>query len=390
MESKKNNSTNKKINSKSKNKKTKEEIKQVKENKKIKHKLYISYEMKIATNIVLTFLLILIGSYYLIKSINVLSVLNVNYREKSNLDYKVYLKNNEFYDSEYLGKGMSYVASLIDKITADFNYTFDIDKESSIDFDYDITAELVISDTTKNNILLKKDYTLLQSTKENMKNAKQHTINKTINIDYDYYNKIANKFKVSYGIDTKSDLNIYLNIHEKNTENNSFKLENKSVMALTIPLSQKSINITLDYKDINKTSQVIKNSEIIINNYIYLALGAALILIGILEFIHLINLLLLTKNKKTNYDKYINKILNEYDRLIVETTTAPNMQDKNIIKINRFNELLDVRDNLKLPIKYYVISKHQKCQFYIDHEEELYILTIKEVDIEKNDNIKSL
>ena len=390
MESKKNNSTNKKINSKSKNKKTKEEIKQVKENKKIKHKLYISYEMKIATNIVLTFLLILIGSYYLIKSINVLSVLNVNYREKSNLDYKVYLKNNEFYDSEYLGKGMSYVASLIDKITADFNYTFDIDKESSIDFDYDITAELVISDTTKNNILLKKDYTLLQSTKENMKNAKQHTINKTINIDYDYYNKIANKFKVSYGIDTKSDLNIYLNIHEKNTENNSFKLENKSVMALTIPLSQKSINITLDYKDINKTSQVIKNSEIIINNYVYLALGTALILIGILETIHLIKLLLLTKNKKTNYDKYINKILNEYDRLIVETTTAPNMQDKNIIKINRFNELLDVRDNLKLPIKYYVISKHQKCQFYIDHEEELYILTIKEVDIEKNDNIKSL
>ena len=102
-----------------------------------------------------------------------------------------------------------------------------------------------------------------------------------------------------------------------------------------------------------------------------------------MEFIHLINLLLLTKNKKTNYDKYINKILNEYDRLIVETTTAPNIQDKNIIKINKFEELLDVRDNLKLPIKYFVISKHQKCQFYIDHEEEIYILTIKEVDIEK-------
>ena len=90
------------------------------------------------------------------------------------------------------------------------------------------------------------------------------------------------------------------------------------------------------------------------------------------------------KTKKTNYDKYITKILNEYDRLIVETTTGPNIQNKSIVKINRFNELLDVRDNLKLPIKYYVISEHQKCQFYIDHEEELYILTIKEVDIEDN------
>ena len=365
-----------------------QEIKKVKkeqriENKKLKHKLYIGYEAKIATAIVLTFMLMLIGSYYLIKSINVLSVLNVNYREKSNLDYKVYLKNNEFYDSEYLGKGMSYVASLIDKITADFNYTFDIDKESNIDFDYDITAELVISDASKNNTFLKKNYTLLQNTKENMTSSKEHTIKKSIDIDYDYYNKIANKFRISYGVETTSDLNIYLNIHEKNSKNNSFNIENKSVMALTIPLSQKAINITLDYKDINKTSQVIKNSEIIINNYIYLALGTTLILLGILELIHLTHLLLLTKNKKTNYDRYINKILNEYDRLIVETTTGPNTQDKNIIKINKFNELLDVRDNLKLPIKYFVVNKHQKCQFYIDHEEELYVLTIKEVDIEE-------
>lgn len=362
----------------------KKETKVKKDNKKLKHNLYIGYETKIAMTIVLTFLLLLIGSYYIIKSINVLSVLNVNYREKSNLDYKVYLKNNEFYDSEYLGKGMSYVASLIDKITADFNYTFDIDKDSNINFDYDITAELVISDTNKNNVFLKKEYTLLQNTKEEMVNAKQHTINKTIDIDYDYYNTIANKFRISYGVETRSDLNIYLNIHEKNSENNSFKLENKSVMALTIPLSQKSINITLDYKDINKTSEVIKNSQIIINNYIYLIMGIVLLLIGIIELIYLINLLLLIKNKKTKYDKFIAKILNEYDRLIVETTTGPNTQDKNIIKINKFEELLDVRDNLKLPIKYFIISKHQKCQFYIDHEEEIYILTIKEVDIEDN------
>ena len=362
----------------------KKETKVKKDNKKLKHNLYIGYETKIAMTIVLTFLLLLIGSYYIIKSINVLSVLNVNYREKSNLDYKVCLKNNEFYDSEYLGKGMSYVASLIDKITADFNYTFDIDKDSNINFDYDITAELVISDTNKNNVFLKKEYTLLQNTKEEMVNAKQHTINKTIDIDYDYYNTIANKFRISYGVETRSDLNIYLNIHEKNSENNSFKLENKSVMALTIPLSQKSINITLDYKDINKTSEVIKNSQIIINNYIYLIMGIILLLIGIIELIYLINLLLLIKKKKTKYDKFIAKILNEYDRLIVETTTGPNTQDKNIIKINKFEELLDVRDNLKLPIKYFIISKHQKCQFYIDHEEEIYILTIKEVDIEDN------
>ena len=382
METKKNTKKGKKVEIKKTNKKKTKET--IKESPKIKNKIYISYETKIIKTIVLTILLITLGSYYLIKSINILSVLNVNYREKSNIDYKVYLKNNEFYDSEYLGKGMTYVASLIDKITTDFNYSFDIDKDSNIDFNYDIKAELVISDMSKNNVFLKKEYTLLQDTKESMNGGKVHNINKTITIDYDYYNKIANKFRISYGVDTTSQLNVYLNIHEKNAENNSFKIDNKSVMALTIPLSQKSINITLDYKDINKTSEVIKDSQIIVNNYLYIILGSILLVLGLLEFIKLIRLLSLTKIKKTNYDKYINKILNEYDRLIIETTTAPNLQNKNIIKINKFEELLDVRDNLKLPIKYFVVTKHQKCEFYIDHEEDIYILTIKEVDIEDN------
>ena len=88
------------------------------------------------------------------------------------------------------------------------------------------------------------------------------------------------------------------------------------------------------------------------------------------------------KKHRSPYDKYISKLLNEYDRLIVETTTKPNIMDKNIVEIKDFKELLDVRDNLNLPIKYHVISKDEKCEFYITHEEEVYIYTVKKVDVE--------
>ena len=43
----------------------------------------------------------------------------INYTEKSNIDYKVYLKENDFYEDEYLPKDMIYVASLIDNIKID-------------------------------------------------------------------------------------------------------------------------------------------------------------------------------------------------------------------------------------------------------------------------------
>ena len=58
----------------------------------------------------------------------------VTFDEKSKIDYKVYLKENEFYDEPYLGKDMLYVASLIDKIGIDFDYNFASEVKENINF----------------------------------------------------------------------------------------------------------------------------------------------------------------------------------------------------------------------------------------------------------------
>ena len=43
-----------------------------------------------------------------------------------------------------------------------------------------------------------------------------------------------------------------------------------------------------------------------------------------------------------------------------------------------------VRDNLKLPIMYYVVVKHHKCYFYITHGNKIYLNVVKAIDLEKN------
>ena len=55
--------------------------------------------------------------------------------------------------------------------------------------------------------------------------------------------------------------------------------------------------------------------------------------------------------------------------------------EDNIIKINKFTELLDVRDNLHQPIMYYNVVAHQKCHLYILKDSNLYLLTLKDVDM---------
>ena len=333
------------------------------------------------------FLIILssfLAAFFIKRSFAIVGEQNVTYQENSNLDYKVYLKPNDFYEDEYLGKNMVYVASLIDRIDIDFNYLFKIDKKSDIDFEYDIVGKLVISDKSKGNTFFEKEYVLLENTTDKMTEDGLHQIKTSVSIDYGKYNNLANQFRSRYGVDANSNLVVYLNIREKSSGNNEFNLTNNSNMSLSIPLSERAINITMDYNEVNKTSKLVRDEEFVITNYLFVILGLTLSVFLIIISVKFIKLILSLRVKKSKYDKYVSRLLREYDRLIVETTTEPIMKEKNIIEVIKFQELLDVRDNLKLPIKYYIVKNHFKCYFYINHEEELYLFKIDANDLNES------
>lgn len=345
--------------------------------------IYLSFKSRVVFYSLLLFMALVLGILFTIRSFSFKAGDFINYEEKSNVDYKVYLKENNFYDEDYLGKDMAYVASLIDYIDTNFVYNFNIDKKSNVDFTYDAVGVLTIADATGNNVFFEKEYSLLDSNKESITNDSSFIVNKNIKIDYNYYNALANQFKTSYGIDTTSTLTIYFRVKEDG-DNNTYNINNNSTMSLVIPLSQKAVNIKLDYNEVNQNNKVLNDSLVLVNNYLYIVLGLVFVVMSIISSIKLLRLLKLLSSKKNVYDKYINKILREYDRLIIETSSAPRIEESKVIKVNKFEELLDARDNLKLPIKYFVVTKHQKCYFYINHNEELYLLTIKKVDLEED------
>ena len=87
----------------------------------------------------------------------------------------------------------------------------------------------------------------------------------------------------------------------------------------------------------------------------------------------------------SKYDKLINKILKEYDRLIVETATFPDEKNYNVLIINTFNELVDVRDNLRSPIMFYNAKDHKMSKFYILNDNNLYLYIVNSKDINGGD-----
>lgn len=347
------------------------------------NKIYFGYRTRLLTFIILFVCFFSICLMFASKTLERQKLAPINYKQKSNVDYKVYLNENNFYEQEYLEMNKAYVASLIKYIDVNFNYDFNIASLSNIDFDYKIIGELVIENNGGTKRYFEKEYTLLESKKKKMIESNVLNIKENIQIDYSYYNILANSFRSTYGVDTNSYLNLYLDVKCRTNEKLNYNINENNKVLLKIPLSEKAIEITFDQNGGEITKQVIPVGEVIFNKK-YLVLEIVFLLISTLFFVKSMKYITSIMKSETKYDKFVKKVLKEYDRLIVETNTYVNFSSNNIIEVKSFTELLDVRDNLKAPILYYNITKHQKGIFYIKNDNDIYLLTIKDIDLEKN------
>ncbi len=344
--------------------------------------MYFSYNKRVILYLASSILLLSLCLLFLYNAIDIKKEKIITYQEIGSLDYKVHLKENDFYQESYLGKDMYYIASLIKNIEIDLNYNFVVDSNIGTSFSYDIIGKLIVSEEQGNNKLYEREYVLKTVEAQTKENEKKHNIQDTLSIDYDYYNDLANKFKATYGIDATSQLVLYININKEISDQEDIYLKELKQMTITIPLTQQTLDIKIDNTGINNSNQIIRQSNVSVINIIF---GILFIIVfpGLIYVLFKLSLLLLAlKPKQTKYDKYVKKLLNEYDRLIVESPTEPILENKNIIKIKRFEELLDARDNIKRPIMYYSIVKHHKCYFYIEIGKSIYLLTIKATDLE--------
>ena len=333
-------------------------------------------------------LFVITGFKLITNSLSINNNEKLHFQEKGNVKYSVCLKDNDFFEDECLDSNMSYVASLIKNISLDYNYQFNGNIDNLVSsVDYEIVAKLIIENNDTETKYYEKEYVLTPKITDSVKNnGTLYNLDKKVNIDYEYYNNIATKFKSQYGIASQSYLEVYLNTYN-NTNSKYTDIPTSAQISVRIPLSQKAIEIKFNTQKINKSiDKYIASNSIVINGYLKFIFGIIFLFLSLifLTFIFAI----IKKYKKTigKYDKFINKILKEYDRLIVETATFPNEKEYNVLLINNFNELVDVRDNLHSPIMFYNVKEHKISKFYILNDNNLYLYIVTSKDIDGGDN----
>ena len=361
----------------------KEDMIPVKQKKsKRKRGIYLGYYSRLIFNVIL-FLSLVVTSYIFInKSIVIQEAKNVSYEEHGNTDYKVFLKDNIYYEDKYLDKNMSYIANLIDYISVDYNYKFKADTLFDGEYSYKIRADLEILNAENKTLFFTKKYDLIKEKTFTIENQNEYNIVENIKIDYDHYNSLANGFKSSYGVDTESNLIIYLDIYRNIDQNsiNNPNINGNGTIKLTIPLSEKAINIKMDSMEINNKNVITSLDDYYLEDIKYLIIGIISLIVSLYLFIIIVKRLSRLSISPTDYDKTLKKILNQYDRLIVTTSSMPNLEKNNIIKLKEFVELLDAKDNLHKPIFFIEVTPHQKAYFFIQDDDKIILFTLKNID----------
>ncbi len=296
----------------------------------------------------------------------------LEYREQGKANYTVYLKDNDFYETKYLPSGMQYVANLINTINAKFNYEIHSDEDINYNYTYKIIGQLQITDPNDTNkVIYSKDYNLVDPVIVDNK-TNNLVINVDANIDYAKFNGYVNSYKSQYGISASSKLVVTMYVNATGKYKKSVDtLDANNKLQITIPLSEQTIGIAINTDDIHK-SEVLTAKAPLINNLPIFICGLSIL--GVAILILVVGLKLYREYVKRNiYTITVNKILKEYDRLIVNgSVTVDEASYANKVQPETFTEMVDAAQNLNAPILYYNVIPGEKCFFVIIKGDTLY------------------
>ena len=306
--------------------------------------------------------------------------------EQGNIGLSVFLKDNDFYDTDYLPRGMQYIASLIDHLDVTFNYNFNADHYMDYTYSYDVQADIVVFERNNpTNVIFQRTNEVATSDgNNNVENQQTLNIEKNVQIDYSEYNDLVRDFKSSYNITADSHVVFTFNTRVLATNDNMEEtIEKENSMDLTVPLSEQMVNISLGYDEIEHQETFGGTPNRGIATYLILAALVLATLLWIIAVVKVIQFLSFSKSKKSAYQKALKKILTEYDRVIVNAKGVIDIpEDVNLIEVDEFGELLDVSDKIGQPILFMEIHQNQKSWFIVKNDNDYYRFILKGADLE--------
>lgn len=335
-------------------------------------------------------LFLCLGIFLLKKGYSNYETILVTYTEDNGLNYKVYLKDNDFFDTPYLEEGKTYITSLIDHISVSYRYKVAFNHNLKGKYSYYVKATIVADKpNNEGGTYWTKDYNLTEEKEMTVDGSMSYSVLENVDVDYDNFNKILNEFKRTMGLTIDAKLKVSLVI-SGDMYYGEMNVPINQELQLSLPLSELAIEGSVDtnvHNSINQVVNTIKKTD-----FTYTALkifGIVFISVAIQFFVYMLRIRKLVHERNLYYYT-LKKILNTYDSIIVNTNELASIKNLNVIHVNSFEELIDAHNEVRMPINYYQDDENGESYFMLINDKTVwqYILTVNNVKETKNERKK--
>ena len=311
----------------------------------------------------------------------------VGYTEEGKVIYRAYLADNDFYEEEYLNGSHAYVASLINKMTADFSYDVKMQIDNvNFQYAYKIDAQLIVKDKASKTKIYDSFYEVLYEETSDS-SGDELKVRKLVEFDYQKFNKKADEFNRTYNL--KNTENILL---VKMTINvigmcESFQNDNQDVYTITLslPLMQTVVSPSVSATVPTGEQKIIVKD---ISSFENLKISAIVLgCLALLATIILVLYIFLSIDKHIDYARKVKKLVSNYDSYIQQILTPFDFSSYQVLKINSFKGLLEIRDTVQSPLLMYENEDKTCSQFFITTAEK--VLYLYEIAVEEETNINN-
>lgn len=304
--------------------------------------------------IIASVVMVLLGMLSCFYGFKTTKTIHLSYSDNaSQVNYQVCNFDSESPLVDKCEKNDVYIASLIEFISADYNYIAEFSEPISGDLSYQLVATVV---ATKNNSKLeygKREYPLTEVKTKALARTNTLSISEMTTIDYAYYNDIIKTLPAEVAASGMLDLELRID-GTITTENLGKNVNFDTSMHLEIPLAEQDVEIAVKVKsdedakkDHQTTANIDNNAKLFARCFSLFAFASGLVFaVFAYRSYH-------ASNTAHRYERNVNKIRSAYDSIIIDLRTPLDTRELDVHEVMEFDELIDAYNAVHQPINFY-------------------------------------
>lgn len=325
----------------------------------------------ILKNICISTAILFLGLIVILKSFEVQEerkTLLYSYNMNKNVNYTVDLIENDYFTTQTLEMNKAYISSLVKNINMDFRYSLSGSKKAKTKYTYQIVAVSNVkydgSSKEDSETIWQKQYVLVEP-KQMEVDSPNFVINESISLDFASYNNEVVEFKKQMRLPISADLVVKLIVRsDTDVPEIEDTVIESSIMNVKMNLNEDVFKVEPQFKnaDNKEIYETIKGSKKV--NKFGVAVGGICVVLAIMIILDSIRKSI-KFSQKSDYAIALNRILKNYGDIVAEIVSPVEIDNLNIIDVKNFDQLLDIEEEIRMPILFYETIEGEQGEFII-------------------------